>query len=436
MSKARRARKQRPLPKYRKHKPSGQAVVTLNGRDHYLGPHNSETSIAEYDRLIAEWLANGRRLSLDDEEASFTVNELIVAYWQHAETYYVKNGEPTDERYALKASLKPLQELYGRTQAREFSPRGLKACRQKMIEAGWARKTINDNVNRIRRVFKWAAENELVNGAVYHDLKTVAGLQQGRSEARESEPVRPVAPAEVEAIERFVSRQVWGMIELQRLTGMRPGEVTIMRTCDLDTTAAVWVYIPESHKTQHRGKGREVYIGPRGQQVLKPFLEECLEDPTAYLFSPADAESERRAAQRAKRKSPVQPSQRDRSNPNAERKPRNRYDSDSYRRAVVRGCELAFEMPDELRNIPRALRSVPAEQQAAEKQRLRKAAAEWRAQHCWSPNQLRHTAGTEIRRQAGLEAAQVVLGHSKADVTQVYAERDRERAVEYMRKHG
>jgi len=49
-------------PKYTKHKASGQAVVRINGRDYYLGPHGSKVSVAEYDRLIAEWLANGRRL--------------------------------------------------------------------------------------------------------------------------------------------------------------------------------------------------------------------------------------------------------------------------------------------------------------------------------------------------------------------------------------
>jgi integrase len=50
----------------------------------------------------------------------------------------------------------------------------------------------------------------------------------------------------------------------------------------------------------------------------------------------------------------------------------------------------------------------------------------------WSPNQLRHTRATEIRRDHGLEACQVILGHSRADVTQVYAERDHAKAREVM----
>ena len=71
-----------------------------------------------------------------------------------------------------------------------------------------------------------------------------------------------------------------------------------------------------------------------------------------------------------------------------------------------------------------------------ERKRLQGLAAEWRAKNCWSPNQLRHAAGTEVRRLFGLEAAQVILGHAKADVTQVYAERDMAMAAEVMRKIG
>jgi hypothetical protein len=48
------------LPKYRKHRASGQAVVMLNGRDFYLGPHVTKASKLECDRLMDEWLAGGR----------------------------------------------------------------------------------------------------------------------------------------------------------------------------------------------------------------------------------------------------------------------------------------------------------------------------------------------------------------------------------------
>ena len=61
---------------------------------------------------------------------------------------------------------------------------------------------------------------------------------------------------------------------------------------------------------------------------------------------------------------------------------------------------------------------------------------EWRTTHQWAPNRLRHTAATEIRREFGLEAAQISLGHSQANVTQVYAERDMKKGIEVARKIG
>ncbi len=77
-------------PAYRFHKPSGQAVVTLNGRDFYLGRFNTPESRADYDRLIAEWLANGRRLpqSRNGQAVDLTINEILLAYLRYAETYY------------------------------------------------------------------------------------------------------------------------------------------------------------------------------------------------------------------------------------------------------------------------------------------------------------------------------------------------------------
>ncbi len=81
------------VPSYRRHKPTGQAVVTINGQDIYLGKWNTAASRAEYDRLIAEFLANGRRLQSD---ADGTVVEVLNAYRKFAERYYRKErgGHP------------------------------------------------------------------------------------------------------------------------------------------------------------------------------------------------------------------------------------------------------------------------------------------------------------------------------------------------------
>ena len=60
----------------------------------------------------------------------------------------------------------------------------------------------------------------------------------------------------------------------------------------------------------------------------------------------------------------------------------------------------------------------------------------WRKAHHWHPNRLRHSYATKVRKAHGLEAAQVLLGHSRADVTQVYAARNEELAVSVAAKIG
>jgi integrase len=438
---AKRPRRRRTrIPAYRLHKSSGHALVTLSGRDFYLGVHGTQASKDEYDRLVAEWIANGRTLSEDIGVDGFTVNELILAYWRHAETHYVKHGRPTSQLHQIKASLRFIRRLWGTSEAAEFGPLKLKAVRELMLDADpkLSRKTVNRYVKNVRQMFKWGVGSELVSQAVWRALEAVEGLRKGRTSAPETRPVRTVSPELVAAVRPHVPRQVWAMIRLQELTGMRPGEVTTMRAIDVNTAGDVWIYTPQEHKTEHHdddgdGLAREVFLGPQAQDVVREFLTTDLH---AYLFSPREAEAERRADQRRRRKSPVQPSQVDRRKPAAAWAAGDRYDTCSYRRAITRACELAFGMPPELRNIAAALKDVPEDRRDAERDRLRKAAAAWRAEHCWAPNQLRHNAGTRARHVDGLEAAQVILGHSEADVTQIYAERNRERAIAFMRKHG
>src|SRR5262249_9217988 len=140
------------IPAYRLHKQSGQAIVTLTDglggrRDALLGKYGTAESRAEYARVLAEWEANGRRLPPSTAVASdLAVNELILAYWKHAEGYYRKNGAPTKQLDRVRRALRPVKELYGHTPARDFGPLALKAVRQRMIENGWTRGYINSCV--------------------------------------------------------------------------------------------------------------------------------------------------------------------------------------------------------------------------------------------------------------------------------------------------
>jgi integrase len=282
----------------------------------------------------------------------------------------------------------------------------LESIQVQMIGAGLSRNTINEIIACIRRAFRWGVAKELVPPAVLQALQAVPGLRKGRTAAREPAPVQPVSEEIVEATLPHLSTVVGDMVRLQRLLGCRPGEVCMMRPCDIDRTAEVWEYRPASHKTEHHGRQRVIFIGPKAQQILLTYL---LRDAQAFCFSPAESDIKRKAMMRASRKTPVQPSQANRSKRHPNRQPGTKYNKDSYNHAIHRAVDKA--------------------------NKVRAEHGEEALPH-WHPNQLRHARGTEVRHQFGLEAAQVVLGHAKADVTQVYAERDFERAKEIMRKIG
>jgi integrase len=397
------------MPRPRKHVPaylrhsSGQARVRLplgdgRYREILLGKYGSPESKQEFSKVIAQWEANGRRLPSDDTtHADLSVNELLVRFWDHAQQHYRRaDGTPTNEQKEYRYSLRPLRELYGHTPVRDFGPVGLKAVRQRMIDAGWCRTLINQRVGRVRRAIRWGVSEGLVPVAVSQACDTFKGLARGRSDAPEMEPVKPVAPSFVDAVKAHVPKHVWGLIELQRATGARPGEVCRTRACDIDMSGPVWVWRLSDHKNAWRGAERVICIGPRGQAVIKAFLTSKVDD---YLFSPLRCQEERYAAMRTGRKTPVQPSQASRRTSRPKKRPGERYTPSSYAHAVGKACKLA---------------GVPH----------------------WHPSQLRHQYATEARRQFGLEHAGAALGHTKMSATQVYASRDADLAQQVALRLG
>jgi integrase len=234
-------------PKYRLHRGTGLAVVSLGGRDIYLGRHGLVESRPEYDRLIAEWLSNGRQVKTSSDA---TISELINDYLQFADGYYRRpDGSATSEVANLEAALGPLRRLYGHTLAQDFGPPALQAVREEFVQAGLCRRTVNARTQRVVRFFAWCVANERIPGTVLHALKALPGLRAGRTPAPERPPVRPAPAAYVEAALRHVSPPVKAILELMRLTGMRPCETCQMRTCYSYKSDRVWIYRPGLHKT-------------------------------------------------------------------------------------------------------------------------------------------------------------------------------------------
>jgi integrase len=437
--------REKPVPTYRKHKQSGKAIVTLTDgaggrRDVLLGIWRSKESRLAYARVIAEWEARDRSLSTATM-LDVTVAELIDRYWPHCERHYRRaDGVQSREVLDYVYSLRPVDYLYGNLAAKDFGPLELQAVRQLMVKGykhpkfgdmpALARGVINQRVARICRVWKWGVANKLVPGSVLVELKAVDGLQRGRSDARETDPVLPVPRSIVEETLPHMRPMTADMVRLQLETGCRSGELVIIRACDIDMTGDVWLYRPTQHKTLHRGHGRVVPIGPKGQQIIRRYLKL---DTAAYLFSPADCVAKHQEEKRAKRKSPVQLSQVCRKKRKPKRKPRARYSIDTYGNAIDRACAKAWPPPEHLR--PRAGESIKAcLSRLTEEEHVELKA--WHKSHSWHPHQLRHTRAAEVKRECGLDVARAVLGHRSPQMAEHYAGLDMATAAAAMKRLG
>ena len=395
-------------PSYRRQKRQGRAdiaFVQIDGRRHYLGDFDDPATKERYHRLLAENAAGAARV--DALPAEVTIVELCAAFIDYAQKHYTSDADtPSKEVAHFVRVIRPLKELYGSLPVAQFGPKALKAVRQRMIDQGWCRKHVNKSVQRLRQIFRWGVEEEIIPGDSLHRLAAVRGLERGRTDARESEPVRPVALPHVYAIESHTSRVVFSMVMVQLLSGARGGEVCIMRAKDIDTSGRVWIYRPQQHKGAHRGQSREIYLTAKAQEFIRPFMR--ADRPLdAVLFSPRESFAELKAkGATTRRRENQKPNEvsgvihvRNQFMPGPARVVKKvrtigeRFNIGSYAQAITSACRKA--------GVPR-----------------------------FTPHQLRHTAGTLIRAQFGLDGAQVWLGHKEANVTQVYAEVDRRRALQ------
>ncbi len=267
------------VPTYRLHKASGQAIVKLAGKTHYLGKWGTTESRQKYSAKIAEYTATDFQQPASD---GLTIAELFEAFRQHAVAYYRKNARPTGEVSEFLYAMRPVLSLYAALAAKEFGPLKLIAARALLVNgftdwngkriAAASRGVVNHRVRRLKHIFRWGVEQQLVAGETYHALAAVQPLKRGRTEARETSPVGPVSDDLVERTLPYLPPIVADMVRLQRLTGARPSEICELRPADVDRTGDVWCYGPRSHKTEHHGRPRLIFIGERAQVVLAALL--------------------------------------------------------------------------------------------------------------------------------------------------------------------
>ena len=401
-------------PKYRRRPDRNYAFVEWKGKRIPLpGAIDSPESKEAYREFLSRLAKEQAATATPAPASPFpTITEVVAAYLGHAKGYY-----PPPEYYMLRRAAKPLVRMFGDRRAAQFGPLALKEVRSAMVggswltpgEKGksWSRSFANDQVKRIRRIFKWAVEHEMVSPTVLHGLQAVAPLKAGRTAARETKPVQPVEYQNVEAVLPYLTPVLRAMVETQILCGARSQNIVSMRPREVDRSGSVWLYRPEKHKTAWRGKPLLIPLGPRAQSILRPFMER---DPDAYCFSPRESQAARNAERRASRKTKVQPSQVTRSKKRPALMPGEKYTSRSYRRAIIYAIDKANREAAKQGGKP----PIPR----------------------WFPHQLRHLRATQIREKYGVEAARVSLGHANLAATEIYAEANWELASRIAQESG
>jgi integrase len=360
-------------PRYSRQREKGRpdrAYTIVNGQRIHLGLYGSPESYDRYTKAI-----NAPKVEKPAAEPApvvYTVSMLLASYLEFAIERY--GGEKAMEVVHAKLVAKILRRTHGDILARDFGPKAFKVMRRAMIDAGWSRGYIGEQCSRAKRIISWGVSEEILPPSARHALDTVEPLDMGQYGVREGRKVEPVPDAMIDATVACLADVPADMVKIMRLTGMRSGELLQLSTEFIDRTNNVWLFTPPRHKTRRHKKQRTIAIGPKAQAIL-----------SKYLF----------------------------------RAPCFGYSTASFRRAITRACDRAFPHPE----FAKLKRAELTPKQLAE---LRA----WQKQHHWHPHQLRHAAATAIREQCGLDFAQAVLGHSRADMTQHYAAVSQERARE------
>lgn len=287
------AHKSRRIPAYVHHKPTGQARVRIDGKDHYLGKYGSPESHDRYDELVAEWMGA-------EPGTATSLTALLAAWWAECKRRYRKGKGQLGGAQNWRGLIRLLRTHHGDERADDLGPVKLRRLLEAEAEQqGWSLSYTKMQLAKVKRIYKWAVAEELASPGTYQKLAALE-IRDGR----ETEPIPPVDDDLMNQTLPHLSPKIRDMVTLQRLSGMRPGELVVMRPEQVDRTGEIWAYTPMSHKTKHKGKHRVIYIGPKAQAILAPWLMKA-ED---FVFAT------RRAAH---------------------------YTSDSYRRAITRACQRA-----------------------------------------------------------------------------------------------
>lgn len=375
-------------------------------RKEYFGPADDPASRARYLNARERWRddrvreAEKRSEPEPVEGEDFTpgpfVADLIDRYLVHTRQRYQKHGRPTGHHSSIWNTLKPFLIEYGDTATAKFGLDELEEYQRTLDRAGkLCRNQVNARIRIICACFTWGARHKdpetgerLVPPATAAELRMIENLRRGYCQAVDH-PRRLAAPIEdIKKALKELAGPVRAMVQVQLLTGARPGEVRTMKAREITRAGDVWEYRPESYKTEHfeaDDAGRKViFLGPKTVKEIRPLLDAAEKDAESggegFLFRPKDAAALRHRKSAVKKKTPS------RAVRDALRAARPRrtwgecYTATAYRNALQRACERAGVKP-------------------------------------FTPYQIRKARATEIDREYGADAAAIQLGHRSVKTT-------------------
>ena len=198
-----------------------------------------------------------------------TVSDDVAAYVAWADGYYRRaDGSPTRHVGNVKYAVAPLVELFGSADLATLKATDFRAVQARFIDAGLCRVTVNARMKLVRHFVRWAVSWDRGCPELLLRCSSVPGLRRGRTPARESSGIRPVAWATVAATLPHLVPQLRAAVLVHWWTGARVGEVLSMRAEHLRRAGPVVVYSPPVHKTAHHGHDRTVLLGPQAVAAL------------------------------------------------------------------------------------------------------------------------------------------------------------------------
>ncbi|MFO0937881.1 MAG: tyrosine-type recombinase/integrase [Gemmataceae bacterium] len=379
----------------------------------YLGPWGSVEADAKFRKLAAEYLSNPYSLVRRSDE--LTISTLLHSYLQHLE----KNESSLNTRDLANRACLSLIAYYGTESALAFGPSQFATWAQSLMEPdkkngrprSLCQQTIKQYTRAIIRAFCWGVTADLIktNESRLPDLERMNPLYLCQN-ARKPQKRDPAESEDIAAVLAELTPTLQAAVRLQCLTGMRSGEMLSMRPMDLRKSGlvhleskkvididretekarergeigpdeSIWIYVPNSHKTEKLGHFRAIPILPAAQKVLESLPSR---PATMPFITPRESVEQRMIQLRAQRKTKVQPSQVSRKKIRPLKTAGDRYTPQVYCKAVKGACDRA-------------------------------------GINAWTPHCLRHAAGSTIADEEGnIRGSQAMLGHASPRTTEGY----------------